>query len=274
MRNQGLLELGYYRVTDSSTELVNVVDLPTNQLSFHPYKYSWLLLVMSCTIIFITYGLAFANFSLMIAFRNEKEVKASSFVLTIVIFMGCFFLLFSATVAVLSLILRNENISWSSLFCIAEASSFPTGLAVLLSMYILKTFRIWRIFNHFGRKSAAWSDSRLLVVVLIGSAVMMLLDFVTTYDVKFNAALFFRNDTALPYYEYTTGCVVNTSSLSQRLRLFIIVIVGVCVVFLLLVLSVLSLKTCNIRRHGFKQIKRTNILIIVITTSYCLLLIA
>ena len=38
VRNQGLQELGYYRVTDSSTELVNVVDLPTDQLSLHLYK--------------------------------------------------------------------------------------------------------------------------------------------------------------------------------------------------------------------------------------------
>ena len=274
VRNQGLQELGYYRVTDSSTELVNVVDLPTDQLSLHLYKYSWLLLVLLCTIIFITYVLAFANFSLMIDFCNEKEVKASSFVLTIVIFLGCCFLLFSATVAILSLILRNKNISWSSFICIAEACSFHAGMAVLLLMYILKTLRIWRIFSHFGKMSAAWSDSRLLVVVLIGSAVILLLSIVATYDVKFNPIIFFRNDTAPPYYEYTTGCVNNTSSLSQRLRLSIIVIVGGCLIINLLVLSVLSLKTCNIKRRGFKQIKRTDILIIVITTSYCLPVIA
>ena len=179
---------------------MNVVDLPTDQLSFHLYKYSCLLLVLLCTTIFITYVLAFANFSLVIAFRNEKEVKASSFALTIVIFLGCCFLLFSATVAVLSLILRNKNISWSPFISIAEVSSFPTGLAILLLTYILKTLRIWRIFIHFGIMSAAWSDSRLLVVVLIGSAVTLLLGIVTTYDVKFNAIIFFRNDTAPPYY--------------------------------------------------------------------------
>ena len=145
---------------------------------------------MSCTIIFITYVLAFANFSLMIAFRNEKEVKASSFVLTIVIFIGCCFLLFSATVAVLSLILRNKNISWSPIICIAETSSFNAGVAILLLMYILKTLRIWRIFNHFGKISAAWSDSRLLVVVLIGNAVILLLSIVFTYDYKFELTNF------------------------------------------------------------------------------------
>ena len=274
VRNQGLLELGYYRVTDSSTQLVNVVDLPTDQLSLHLYKYSRLLLVMLCTITFITYVLAFANFSIMIAFRNEKEVKASSFVLTIVIFIGCCFLLFSATLAVLSLILRNKNISWSPIICIAEIFSFNAGMAILLLMYILRTLRIWRIFSHFGKMSAAWSDSRLLVVVLIGSAVILILSIVFSYDYEFNLTCSFRNDTAPPYYEYTTGCVGNTSSLSQGLKLFIFGIIGVCYVILLLVLSVVSSKTSNIKRRGFKQIKRTIILIIVIATSYCLLLIA
>ena len=113
VRNQGLLELGCYIVTNSSNELVNVVDLPTDQLPFQKIKYSLLLLVILCIIIFITYVVAFSNISLMIAFHNEKEVKASSFALTIVILLGCCFLLFSATLAVLLLILRNKNVTWS-----------------------------------------------------------------------------------------------------------------------------------------------------------------
>ena len=47
-------------------------------------------------------------------------------------------------------------------------------------MTVLKTLRICRIFSHFGKMSAAWSDSRLLVVVLIGSAVMLVLSIVTS----------------------------------------------------------------------------------------------
>ena len=175
VRNQGLLELGYYRVTDSSTDLVNVIDLPTDQLPFQNAKFSWLLLVILCIVIFVTYVLAFSNFSLMIAFRKQTEVKASSFALTIVIFTGCCFLLFNATLGVLLLILRNKNITWSPILCMAEVCSFATGTEMLLSTYILKTLRIWRIFSHFGKLSAAWSDSRLLVVVLICCAARLLL---------------------------------------------------------------------------------------------------
>ena len=275
VRNQGLLELGYYRVTDSSYELVNVLDLPTDELPFRNTKYSWLLLVILCIIIFITYVLAFSNISLMIAFRKEKEVKASSFALTIVIFTGCCFLLFSATLAVLLLILRNKNITWSPIICMAEACSFATGTEMLLSTYILKTLRIWRIFSHFGKMSAAWSDSRLLVVVLVGSAATLLLSIFFNYDVKYGHAIIFKSDAAPPYYEYTTGCFRNTSSLFQRLSAIItIAIKMVCFVILLLVLSILSFKTRKIWRHDFKETKRTNIFIIASTITYGILFIA
>ena len=190
VRNQGLLELGYYRVTDSSTELVNVIDLPTDQLPFQNAKFSWLLLVILCIVIFVTYVLAFSNFSLMIAFRKQTEVKASSFALTIVIFTGCCFLLFNATLGVLLLILRNKNITWSPILCMAEVCSFATGTEVLLSTYILKTLRIWRIFSHFGKLSA-WSDSRLLVVVFICCAARLLLTIFSAYDFKYGHTFFF-----------------------------------------------------------------------------------
>ena len=42
------MELGCYIVTNSSNELVNVVDLPTDQLQFRNIKYSWQLLVILC----------------------------------------------------------------------------------------------------------------------------------------------------------------------------------------------------------------------------------
>ena len=160
MRNHGLLELGYYRVTDSSTELLNVVDLPTDQLPFRNTKFSRLLLVILCIMIFVTYILAISNFSLVVVFRKENELKASSFVLTVVIFIVSCLLLFSVTLAKLSFILRIQNINQSSYICIADACSFSTGLAVLLLTFNLKKLRIWRTFSYFGKMSAAWSDSR------------------------------------------------------------------------------------------------------------------
>ena len=210
VRNQGLLELAEYRVTDI----------------LHPYKYSWLLLVSICVMIIINFVLAFSNFSLMIVFCKEKEVKASSFALTIVIFIGSCFLLLSATLTVLSLILTNQNITQISFICVTNSCSFTTGMTVLLLTYVLKTLRIWRIFGHFGKLSAAWSDSRLLVVVLIGSAVVLILRILTTYDIKNGSILLsFRNHTAPPYYEYTTTCINNINSFSL-IRLIIFIVAG------------------------------------------------
>ena len=59
VRNKTLLQLGYYGVTDSSTLLVNVVDVPTDQLPSHCVKFFRLLLVSLCIMIFITYVLTF-----------------------------------------------------------------------------------------------------------------------------------------------------------------------------------------------------------------------
>ena len=95
VRNQRILELRYYGITYSSTELVNVVeDLPTDQLPSRS-SVNRLLLVGLCIMIFIAYVLALVNFSLTVIFRKEKEVKASSFAITIVIYIGSCLLIFT-----------------------------------------------------------------------------------------------------------------------------------------------------------------------------------
>ena len=115
VRHTTLLEFGYYRVADSYTELMNVVNLPTDQLPSHSINFSWLLLV-SCCIMTITYVLAILNFIVMITLRKEKEVKALSFTLSIVIYIGSCLIILSGTLEVLSLILTINNIPLSTFF--------------------------------------------------------------------------------------------------------------------------------------------------------------
>ena len=259
--NKTLLELRNYGVTDSYTELVNVVDLPTDQLPSRGVKFSWLLLASLCIITFIAYVLAFVNLFLMVSLRNEKEVKASSFNLTLVIYIGSCLLILSTTVEVLSLILTINNITLSSLFCIPKVCSFRTGLAVLLLTCIVKTLRIWRIFRHFGKMTAAWSDSRLLVVVLIGSSAMLLLSIVSAYDIKHDVIKSFRNDTAPPYYEYTSTCFLNLN-LSQNFAFTLVNFIQFAYyIILYFLLLILAFKTRNIKRSNFKETKRTTIFI-------------
>ena len=143
---------------------------------------------------------------------------------------------------------------------------------MLLSTYILKTLHIWRIFNHFGKLSAVWSYSRLLVVVLICCAATLLLSIFITYDVTYGHTYFFLSDAAPPYYEYTTGCFRNTRFLFLRLTSIIaIAIQMVWFAILLLVFSILSFKTCKIWQHDFKETRKTNIFIIAITITYGIL---
>ena len=96
MRHTTILELGYYRVADSYTELMNVVDLPNDQLPSHSINFFWLLLV-SCCIMTITYVLAILNFFVMVTLRKEKEIKALSFILSIVIYIGSCLIIISGT---------------------------------------------------------------------------------------------------------------------------------------------------------------------------------
>ena len=274
VRNKSLLELGHYNVTDSFTILLNIVDLPIDQLPIHSINSFRLLLVSLCIMIFVTCILAFVNFSLVVAFRKEKEVRAASFALTIVIYTASCLLIVSSTIAVLLLMLTIPNKTLRDFICSSLLCCFRTGLSVLLLTYILKTLRIWRIFSHFGKLSAAWSDSRLLVVVLIGSAVMLILSIVSASDLKYIIIRSFRNDTAPPYYEYIPTCLNNSTSRSHTLAILLAEEILVAYfVFLLIFLLILSLKTHNINRSNFKETKRTNIFIMVYVFSQCLLVI-
>ena len=261
VRNNTLLELGYYRVTEGFTEFVNIMDLPTDQLPSHSINFSWMLLACFGTMAIIIYALAIVNFFLMVTLRKEKEVKASCFTLSVVIYIGSCLLILSATLEILSLILTNNSVPLSRFYCFPEVCSFRTGLAVLLLTYVVKTLRIWRIFGHFGKMSAAWSDSRLLVVVLIGNAVMLLLSIVAAYDQKYSIMRSFRNDTTPPYYEYTSTCFLNVN-LSQNFAFTLVNIIQLAYfVILYIILLILAIKTRNIKRSEFRETKRTTIFI-------------
>ena len=120
--------------------------------------------------------------------------------------------------------------------------------------------------------SAAWSDSRLLVVVLIESAVMLVLSIVTAYDIKYKVIRSFSTDTAPPYYEYKSTCFQNINTRSHT-TLFILVsaIQGNCLVFLFILLLIFSIITSYIRCSNFKEIKRTNIFTMAFIVMYSLL---
>ena len=128
-------------------------------------------------------------------------------------------------------------------------------------MYVLKTLCVWRIFSHFGKLSAAWSDSRLLVVVLIGSAVMLILSIVTIHDLKHVMVRSFRVDTAPPYYEYTSICLHNASSRSHTMVSIVATVIQVGLFIILFILPCISFKTRNISCSNFKETKRTHLLL-------------
>ena len=105
---------------------------------------------------------------LYIYYHNEPEIKATSVTLSLLMFLGCYIILFYMLMVILytqSLVPSDSsfNICLALLWSGLTSFSLPLILATLL----VKMLRVYHIFNHFGKVGRMYSDVALLIYVLL-----------------------------------------------------------------------------------------------------------
>ena len=128
------------------------------------------------TIVFII--LAFQSVSLLIKntltlyFHNRKSVRASSYKLNQLAFIGCYFLIV-ASLANLCLSVYPDVIPYQTVCDLWHAlNSFaPMGLTLIFGSLCVRTWRTYRIFIHFRKPGRFLSDYLLLGVVSLFLAI-------------------------------------------------------------------------------------------------------
>ena len=109
---------------------------------------------------------------LFIYYWNKPSIKASSPILSILIFAGCYMLYLGCLIAGAN----NLNVSIFGSMCLAQVWFNTTGLQLIYSALLMRLLRIYRIFFHiFTKPGKIWSDQAMFALSFVPVLVTILL---------------------------------------------------------------------------------------------------
>ena len=186
---------------------------------------------------------------LYIYFRNEPSVKSTSVSLSMLIFIGCYFL---AGFTVVMILQEEHRID----FCIALLWLSGLGLSIplILAIILVKLLRVYHIFTAFKilKQSAKCKDCALLVyTTLILLPNIMILILWTAVD---------RYHRVNNFIEHPGFIRIETNCHSEYTHIWYSL--GFAYLFLLsAAVIIVAVKSRKIRRAQFKDTKKVNLLI-------------
>lgn len=209
------------------------------------------------TFIFVTLTLA-----LYICFRKEPEVKATSFALSLLVFLGCYVnLAYLIVLFCLNHTLDSINIPRDNSLCVSLPWLANVGLSLplMLATLLVKMLRVYHIFNHAKlRLSLYCSDLALALYVFLilmpGIIVNLVWVAIDRYGIYFEyrarGSYLFLWKTCRSNHQATF-----VTTLSTYLLVLIIAVTFVAVI------------TRNVRLQHFKDTKKVNFVVFIFSIT-------
>ena len=200
---------------------------------------------------------------LFIHYRNHPDIKATSSILSLCMFIGCYLLIVSTLCHTIASSLVVEGDVLRFLFCWGNDLLNNIELDLILATVFAKTLRIHHIFNKLGKISSLWSDEGLFVLILIivsvkGSIMILWI----TVDINYRI-----DDVKVPLQGFPPHQVVVQTCYSHHSIVWFVLTFGYSGVLCLLMMIVAVL-TKNIKRERFKDSKKICALVAVLFMSY------
>lgn len=222
-----------------------------------------ILLAMFVTLVLLLY----------ICFRKEPEVKATSFTLSLLLFVGCYFNLIYMSLHIYfhQPVFNELSISHQNTVCnlLLWLSGPGISLSLMFATLLVKMLRVYHIFNHITLRVRHYSsDIALILYILIILAPNIVVNIVWAIVDQYHAVI--EYETRRGYIQLSKDCDSRYES----------VWFGVLCIYLLLLAvasAVVAIMTRKVRLQHFKDTKKVNVLIfilslgIILTFSYWLL---
>ena len=139
------------------------------ELLVHPALATLVLLLLAVMLVLI-----FSTHILTLVFYKFPTVKASSYRLGQLAFIGCYLIALCSLCFTVQKVAPTTSISTTSL-CMIEAWSLPLGLTLILGTVTTKTWRLYRLFVHRWKPGKFLHDWVLITVVVVLAAVDVIL---------------------------------------------------------------------------------------------------
>ena len=201
-------------------------------------------------------------FVLFIYYRKSAEIKATSFKLSLLMFLGCYLLLISTIFNTVSELI---DLNQGPFLCNSVTWCASLGINFVFGTLFVRMLRIYRIFNYFGKLGRKkWSDRVLFIVVLliVGIEATLLLTWSLVDVFTIRKVETYQAAASPPYNEVVQFCSCN------YLQTWLTLVVGE-VGILMFAVAFLAFKTRKIRRQHFKDTKKVNVYLFINILLIC-----
>ena len=263
------IQIGMYnQYTDRLFVNLSILgDIPSDELDevylLYPLYLTVVLLIFSVSsLVFTT-----ITMSLFVHYRKNPEIKATSTVLSLCMFVGCYCLIISSLLHTIACghVLENTILRYAG--CWGNTFLFTIGMDMVLATVFTKTLRIYHIFNTFGKLSSLWTDKGLFAMILSVLSVKMLI-MVIWAAVDINHLIDKRTLSLQrfpPYYEVVQKCY------SQHLGLWVAIIFAYSgLLFLPMIIAAILTRRIKGEKSRYKDSKKICMLVAVLFILICM----
>ena len=236
-----------------------------------PRQYTLLPVSISIILLLIFLSLLLVSILILILFlffRAEPEIKATSPLLSLNLFLGTYLLFSSAIISVFAsaVVITNDDAHRATV-CNAIVWTGSLGPNFIFTTLFVRMMRIYYIFNHYGRIGRKCSDWVLFGIILaVVSLNILLLTLWSSFD-PFHIVDYVTYVPAgrPPYYDVVQFCYSNNTKVWLWLLYGKISLLAIAV-------AVLAVKTRKIKKSNFKDTKKVNAFVFLILVAICLFL--
>lgn len=263
-----------FQIRNGHAELIGVVDSHTSSISFtenfsvrqdlpddRPDTVRYLLPVWLGALVLAAQGalltLIITNTVLLVYLRNSPEIKSSSFYISLIILVGCYFLCVSSVLyAVYSSVYITDAVVFTVL-CYMELWLSSNGLSLVIVPLLFRLLRIFHVFATFRSTGKHWSDKYLICYIFLVCSVMVIILIVWNAVAPFHLVtdvMYIRPRNHPPYNLEYPYC-------SSKLPVLWSLLTSGWIGLILVVVLLLAIKTRHIKRKNYKDTKKVNMFV-------------
>ena len=272
--------LSIHQILAGNESLLGQYNLQNKVISFENYSSSQipndkleLVYILFPPVVVVLLGIAIAmctaltlfNTFLFVYYRNEPEVKASSYYISLFIFIGCYCAITGTVSLVIYSSTYGDDIYARYVHCSVTSSSGAISFTLVFSTLLVRSLRIYRVFSYMGRLKKSCSNATLAAVILLivfGNSLIFVIwaatDLYILKDIEF-----YHSDARPPYYEVVQHCQSEHSAIFLTLSYLYVGVV-------MALLAYVMFKTRKIHRENFRDTKKVNALIFTYIIVICI----
>ena len=196
----------------------------------------------------------------MLCLYKSPEIRATSPLLSILIFTGAYMNIAGSVVSIMRQRLVLSPLTYTIL-CNIDRRLSEYGLNIILATILIKLIRIFRVFTHFGATGKVWRDRYLFFIILaIATAIPIINNGISIglSPLHYKAVEVFHNNENPPYKEIEAMCVSDHFHIFETVSALYTMFLLVCIVFF-------AYQTRKIEWRDFKDTKKVIVFVFACT---------